>query len=150
MKVHFHIKESTLSTFGVASGYLPAMSAKKEFAIRLADAMSRQGLEPKAAVIERGYNDLNPDATISVQTAGAWLRGAHMPDEEHMEGLAAWLRVDLQTLRKGKLRFRVGEQGSSSLPQMGKQDTATMNVWLIKQVMSQLAANGGKVPANLM
>lgn len=29
-------------------------------------------------------------------------------------------------------------------------DTATMNVWLIKQVMSQLAANGGKVPANLM
>lgn len=29
-------------------------------------------------------------------------------------------------------------------------DTATMNVWLIKQVMSQLAANGGKVPASLM
>ena len=29
-------------------------------------------------------------------------------------------------------------------------DSATMNIWLIKQVMSQLAANGGKVPANLM
>ncbi len=29
-------------------------------------------------------------------------------------------------------------------------DSATMNVWLIKQVMSQLAANGGKVPAGLM
>ncbi len=29
-------------------------------------------------------------------------------------------------------------------------DSATMNVWLIKQVMSQLAGNGGKVPANLM
>lgn len=29
-------------------------------------------------------------------------------------------------------------------------DSATMNVWLIKQVMTQLAANGGKVPANLM
>ncbi len=28
-------------------------------------------------------------------------------------------------------------------------DTATMNVWLIKQVMTQLAANGGKVPASL-
>ncbi len=26
-------------------------------------------------------------------------------------------------------------------------DSATMNVWLIKQVMTQLAANGGKVPA---
>ena len=29
-------------------------------------------------------------------------------------------------------------------------DSATMNVWLIKQVMSQLAANGGTVPASLM
>ncbi len=29
-------------------------------------------------------------------------------------------------------------------------DSATMNVWLIKQVMTQLAANGGKVPSNLM
>ena len=29
-------------------------------------------------------------------------------------------------------------------------DSATMNIWLIKQVMSQLAANGGKIPASLM
>ena len=28
-------------------------------------------------------------------------------------------------------------------------DSATMNVWLHKQVMSKLAANGGKVPADL-
>ena len=28
-------------------------------------------------------------------------------------------------------------------------DTATMNVWLIKQVMQKLADNGGKVPAGL-
>ena len=28
-------------------------------------------------------------------------------------------------------------------------DTATMNVWLIKQVMQKLAENGGKVPAGL-
>ena len=29
-------------------------------------------------------------------------------------------------------------------------DTATMNVWLIKQVMKKLAENGGKVSPNLM
>ena len=29
-------------------------------------------------------------------------------------------------------------------------DSASMNVWLIRQVMSQLAANGGKVPPALM
>ncbi len=29
-------------------------------------------------------------------------------------------------------------------------DSAAMNIWLQKQVMQQLAANGGKVPAGLM
>lgn len=29
-------------------------------------------------------------------------------------------------------------------------DSATMNIWLHKQVMRKLAENGGKVPANLM
>jgi hypothetical protein len=32
----------------------------------------------------------------------------------------------------------------------GADDTATMNVWLIKQVIAKLAANGGKVPADLL
>ena len=30
-----------------------------------------------------------------------------------------------------------------------KSDSATMNIWLHKEVMRQLAAHGGKVPANL-
>lgn len=30
-----------------------------------------------------------------------------------------------------------------------KQDTATMNMWLHKEVMRQFAANGGKVPASM-
>ena len=28
-------------------------------------------------------------------------------------------------------------------------DSATMNIWLHRQVMNKLAANGGKVPADL-
>lgn len=31
-----------------------------------------------------------------------------------------------------------------------KSDTATMNIWLHKQVLAKLAANGGKVPADLL
>jgi 3-oxoacyl-ACP reductase-like protein len=31
-----------------------------------------------------------------------------------------------------------------------KGDTATMNIWLHKQVLRQLAENGGKVPADLL
>jgi hypothetical protein len=30
------------------------------------------------------------------------------------------------------------------------QDTASMNIWLHKQVLRKLAENGGKVPANLL
>jgi hypothetical protein len=30
------------------------------------------------------------------------------------------------------------------------QDSATMNIWLHKQVLRKLAENGGKVPANLL
>ena len=29
-------------------------------------------------------------------------------------------------------------------------DSASMNIWLHKQVMKQMAANGGKVPANML
>ena len=31
-----------------------------------------------------------------------------------------------------------------------KSDTATMNIWLHKQVMAKMAANGGKVPASML
>jgi uncharacterized protein YpuA (DUF1002 family) len=31
-----------------------------------------------------------------------------------------------------------------------QQDTATMNIWLHKQVMKKLAENGGKVPASML
>ena len=31
-----------------------------------------------------------------------------------------------------------------------QQDTATMNIWLHKQVLRKLAENGGKIPANLL
>jgi 3-oxoacyl-ACP reductase-like protein len=31
-----------------------------------------------------------------------------------------------------------------------KSDTATMNIWLHKEVMKQFAANGGKVPASML
>jgi hypothetical protein len=42
-----------------------------------------------------------------------------------------------------ELAKELGYTGSTS-------DTATMNVWLHKQVMKKLAENGGKVPADLL
>jgi hypothetical protein len=42
-----------------------------------------------------------------------------------------------------ELARELGYTGSTS-------DTATMNIWLHKQVMKKLAENGGKVPADLL
>jgi hypothetical protein len=134
------------------SGYLAAMSSNKEFVGRLVEAMERQGLEAKAAAIERGYNDFHPDTTITVQAASAWLRGVHLPDDEHMEGLAMWLRIDVRALR-GKSRFQVNEPDSHSLPPMGKQDAATIRAFaalpvphrkLVREVI--LALSGAATP----
>ncbi|HEY2344624.1 MAG TPA: hypothetical protein VGH80_01935 [Xanthomonadaceae bacterium] len=122
------------------------MNAKMEFVSRLKEALANQGLKATAAVVERGYNDHRPDAPITAQTARAWLRGAHMPGEEHMDGLAEWLRVDARLLRKGSSRYHVKEPG---LPRMGKQDSATMHAFLAlpashrKLVREVIAALGG-------
>ena len=42
-----------------------------------------------------------------------------------------------------ELAAELGYTGSTT-------DTATMNIWLHKQVLKKLAENGGKVPANLL
>ncbi len=59
--------------------------------------------------------------------------------------------VDLMTLvgmdsslsERRELARELGYTGSTD-------DTATMNIWLHKQVMRKLAENGGKVPASLL
>ena len=80
--------------------------------------------------------------------------------EEILEGLAAkqshevnWRHsiVDLMSLlgidnslaERRALAHELGYTGDT-------QDTATMNMWLHKQVLRKLAENGGKVPADLM
>jgi hypothetical protein len=80
--------------------------------------------------------------------------------EAVLEGLAAkyshkvnWRHsiVDLMTLvgmdsslsERRELAHELGYTGDTS-------DTATMNIWLHKQVLRKLAENGGKVPADLL
>jgi hypothetical protein len=53
------------------------------------------------------------------------------------------LGMESSLAERRELAQELGYTGSTS-------DTATMNVWLHKQVMKKLAANGGKVPADLL
>lgn len=100
-----------------------------------------------------------PSATAPAAAAPATAT-AVVDVESILEGLAAksgrkfnWRTsiVDLMTLvgmdsslaERRELARELGYTGDT-------QDTATMNIWLHKQVMKKLAENGGKVPADLL
>ena len=52
------------------------------------------------------------------------------------------LDLDSSLSARSELAKELGYTGDTN-------DSATMNVWLQKQVMAKIAANGGKVPADL-
>jgi 3-oxoacyl-ACP reductase-like protein len=59
--------------------------------------------------------------------------------------------VDLMTLLGMESSLTERRELADELGFTGdKKDTATMNMWLHKEVMRQFAANGGKVPASMM
>jgi hypothetical protein len=52
------------------------------------------------------------------------------------------LDIDSSLTARKELAHELGYTGDTN-------DSATMNIWLHKQVMSKLAANGGKLPADV-
>jgi hypothetical protein len=59
--------------------------------------------------------------------------------------------VDLMKLVGMDSSLSARRQLATELHYTGDQnDSATMNIWLHKQVLQKLAANGGKVPAELL
>ena len=57
--------------------------------------------------------------------------------------LMSLLGMDNSLAERRELAKELGYTGDMS-------DTASMNIWLHKQVMTRMAANGGKVPANML
>jgi hypothetical protein len=58
--------------------------------------------------------------------------------------------VDLKNLLDLDSSLQARKQLADELHYTGaKRDSATMNIWLHKQVMKKLEENGGKVPADL-
>jgi hypothetical protein len=59
--------------------------------------------------------------------------------------------VDLMKLVGMESSLQERKDLASELGYTGdKADSASMNIWLHKEVMRRMAANGGKVPANLL
>ena len=87
-----------------------------------------------------------PAAPVDV---AAVLSGLAAKNSEHLD----WKKsiVDLMKLVGMDSSLASRKELATELGYTGDQnDSATMNVWLHKEVLKQLAANGGKVPANLL
>jgi hypothetical protein len=86
-----------------------------------------------------------PGAPVDVEAILTKLAAAN---KEHLD----WKHsiVDLMKLLNLDSSLTARKELATELHYTGNEnDTATMNVWLIKQVMQKLADNGGVVPAEL-
>jgi len=99
-------------------------------------------------------------APQAASTAAATATPERVDIEQVLDGLAAkngqklnWRSsiVDLMKLVGMDSTLQERKQLADELGYTGdKNDSATMNVWLHKQVLQKLQENGGKVPANLL
>ncbi|MCX2559964.1 DUF3597 domain-containing protein [Acetobacter farinalis] len=78
----------------------------------------------------------------AVLTGLAAQNGQNLNWKESIVDLLKLLGLDSSLDARKKLAAELGYTGDT-------EDSATMNVWLIKEVRQKLAANGGKVPADL-
>ena len=88
-------------------------------------------------------------APMSDVDVAAVLNGLAANNKEKLD----WKRsiVDLMKLLGLDSSLGARKQLATELGYKGDMnDSATMNIWLHKQVMQKLAANGGKVPAELL
>lgn len=78
------------------------MNDKAAFAERLAAAMRRAGLEPRASVLEKEFNTRYWGRAVTYQAVARWLKGEAIPSQEKLEVLAELLAIEPQVLRYGE------------------------------------------------
>ena len=121
-----------------------------------AGAASAPAIQPSSPAAPSSTPAASPAPTASSAPAAP---GAPVDVEATLTKLAAqnkeqldWKHsiVDLMKLLNLDSSLAARKALATELHYTGDEhDTATMNVWLIKQVMQKLAENGGKVPAEL-
>lgn len=80
---------------------VPPMDEKKQFAQRLAAAMTAAGYEPRPVVLETQFNSRYWGKAVTYQGARRWLLGMSIPEQDKLQVLADWLSVEPHVLRFG-------------------------------------------------
>jgi len=111
---------------------------------------------PATPVLQPGTTSASAPASAAPQTTA----GTPVDVDAVLSGLAAkhsenldWKKsiTDLLKLVGMDSSLTARKELATELGYSGDQgDSATMNVWLHKEVLKKLAANGGKVPAELL
>ena len=82
------------------------------------------------------------DVAAIVDKAAAAKKGEKLEWRTSIVDLMKALKIDSSLAARKELAKELGYTGDTH-------DSATMNVWLHKQVMAKLAANGGKLPPEI-
>jgi hypothetical protein len=85
-----------------------------------------------------------PEVDVEAVLEGLASKYSHKVNwRESIVDLMAILGIENSLPARRELAHELGYTGDTK-------DTATMNIWLHKQVLKKLAENGGKVPADLL
>jgi len=107
-----------------------ASAAKILFAERLKTAMTAAGLDPRAAVLERGFNQHFYGKPMTLHGVARWLKGEVLPPYNKVAALAKWLDVSAETLYGAPAPHAVQEPRAKFGPEIGYQDRELFEAFL--------------------
>jgi len=107
-----------------------AKADKALFAERLRRAMVSAGLEPKAAVLERGFNQNFYGEPMTLHGVARWLKGETVPPYAKVVALAKWLKVPVENLYGAGGRHAAEEARPKFGPEIGYQERELFEAFL--------------------
>ncbi len=131
-----------MSIFGTIMGKIMGNAARKEAA---AENAARPAAAPSAAPAATAVAT-PPASSVDVAARLDEMKAASKQKLDWRVSIVDLMKlvgIDSDITNRRALASELGYTGDLN-------DSATMNVWLHKQVMQKLAANGGTVPANLL
>ncbi|HET9012569.1 MAG TPA: DUF3597 domain-containing protein [Gemmatimonadaceae bacterium] len=129
-----------MSIFGTIMGKIMGNAARKDAAAENAARPASAPAAPAATAVA------TPAATVDVAARLDAMKAASKQTLNWRESIVDLMKlvgIDSDITNRRALAHELGYTGDLN-------DSATMNVWLHKQVMQKLAENGGQVPANLL
>ena len=131
-----------MSIFGTIMGKIMGNAARKEAA---AENAARPASAPSAAPAATAVAT-PPASSVDVAARLDEMKAASKQKLDWRVSIVDLMKlvgIDSDITNRRALASELGYTGDLN-------DSATMNVWLHKQVMQKLAENGGTVPANLL